>query len=214
MSRDMTSKTDLFPDGLIVLDIETTGFSPKKHHVIEIAAVRLNAQGEVADEFTALVKPPHQHLQFRDVRKVVREICNIDIEELKKAESAEIVATQLHEWWGESSAPWTAYNLKFERRFLDFKPWNLALYTPGICLMQQAHDWIASTFVESDLPEFYRGNGCWKFPKLGEARGLLERREHVFPSDEARTHRALPDAHIAAAVAVALAREQSGHVVS
>jgi DNA polymerase-3 subunit epsilon len=41
-----------------VVDVETTGFSPKHHHrVIEIAVIRLNETGEITDEFDTLINP-------------------------------------------------------------------------------------------------------------------------------------------------------------
>ncbi len=41
-----------------VVDVETTGFSPKHHdRIVEIGIVRANARGEVIDEYATLVNP-------------------------------------------------------------------------------------------------------------------------------------------------------------
>lgn len=47
----------LFPDEYVVIDIETTGLSPKCDHIIELAAVRIK-NGEPVDTYTTLVQPP------------------------------------------------------------------------------------------------------------------------------------------------------------
>ena len=42
--------------GVIILDIETTGFNPKKDSIIEIHAVRY-WRGKIQEEFSTLIKP-------------------------------------------------------------------------------------------------------------------------------------------------------------
>ncbi|WP_106506154.1 exonuclease domain-containing protein [Brachybacterium timonense] len=44
--------------GYTVIDLETTGFSPKKHHrVIELGVVHVSPTGQIEDEWSTLVNP-------------------------------------------------------------------------------------------------------------------------------------------------------------
>ena len=54
ISRDKSLK--LFPNSYVVLDIETTGFNPKEHEIIELSALKAE-NGVIIDEFSKLVKP-------------------------------------------------------------------------------------------------------------------------------------------------------------
>lgn len=52
-----------FPDKYVLLDIETTGLSPKYDEIIEISAIRVE-HGEIVDEFSELVKPKEEISSF------------------------------------------------------------------------------------------------------------------------------------------------------
>ncbi|MCS7483172.1 exonuclease domain-containing protein, partial [Umezawaea endophytica] len=44
--------------GYAVVDVETTGIHPGRHHrVVEVAVVRLDTEGRVLDEWCTLVNP-------------------------------------------------------------------------------------------------------------------------------------------------------------
>jgi DNA polymerase III epsilon subunit-like protein len=49
--------TDEPPLNLVILDLETTGFTPERHEIIQIAAARLDANGCIADTFSTYVRP-------------------------------------------------------------------------------------------------------------------------------------------------------------
>jgi DNA polymerase-3 subunit epsilon len=48
---------DVLPVRFVVFDLETTGLDVKKHHIIEIGAIRVNRDSTVHDTFQSLVKP-------------------------------------------------------------------------------------------------------------------------------------------------------------
>ncbi len=48
--------SSIFPQGLVVLDLETTGLSPLVHEIIEIGAVKINANGQ-CQFFESFVRP-------------------------------------------------------------------------------------------------------------------------------------------------------------
>ena len=53
-SRDIS--LEFFPKSYVVLDIETTGFSPQNNEIIELSALKI-VNGEINDKFSKLVKP-------------------------------------------------------------------------------------------------------------------------------------------------------------
>lgn len=64
---EITSLLTLFPKGLVGVDLETTGLSPLVDKIIEIAAVKITAEGEVTS-FHTLINPlidiPEFTIQF------------------------------------------------------------------------------------------------------------------------------------------------------
>jgi len=103
---------------LVFLDIETTGFSPWQHEIIEIGAVRIE-KGSTR-EFQELVRPETPPSQE------IIELTGIDPEELKKARS-------LKEVWPEfikfiDGAILVAHNASFDINFLSF--WSKKINYP------------------------------------------------------------------------------------
>jgi DNA polymerase-3 subunit epsilon len=105
---------------IAVVDVETTGFSPRRHdRVVEIAIVRLSAQGECLDEYETLLNPERDvgptHPTFREV--------------------AGDVAARLHD------AIFVAHNVGFDSRFLAAEFARLGHevdLTPRLCTMRLA----------------------------------------------------------------------------
>lgn len=52
----------------VVLDIETTGFNPQKHKIIEIAVCKVK-DGNIIDEYTTFVYTSCNNRDYRDNRK-------------------------------------------------------------------------------------------------------------------------------------------------
>lgn len=69
--EEVSSILTLFPKGLVAVDLETTGLSPLVDKIIEIAAVKINENGEV-DSFHQLINPlidiPEFTVQFHGLR--------------------------------------------------------------------------------------------------------------------------------------------------
>ena len=59
-------------DNLVVVDVETTGLSPEKHRIIEIAALRVT-EGFVVDTFHSLINPecelPREIIKLTGIRQ-------------------------------------------------------------------------------------------------------------------------------------------------
>jgi DNA polymerase-3 subunit epsilon len=93
-----------------VVDVETTGFSPRLHdRVIEVAVIRVSPEGRPADEYTTLVNP------CRDVGPT--HIHGITASDVRDAHIFDQVAGDVAQRLG--GAILVARNLRFERPFLD-----------------------------------------------------------------------------------------------
>jgi ATP-dependent DNA helicase DinG len=99
-----------FEDEVCILDIETTGYDPERHRIIEVAACIMRGP-EVIDRFEELADPgcpiPHE----------ITLLTGIGDEEVASARSSEIVADALERFAG--SRPLIAHNAAFDRAFLD-----------------------------------------------------------------------------------------------
>ena len=77
----------------IVLDIETTGLSPKFHKIIEIYALKLNEQLKEIDHFYSLIKINEP------LPKFITELTGITNEDLdKKGQSEKDVIQKFHKF--------------------------------------------------------------------------------------------------------------------
>jgi len=54
-------------------DVETTGLNAKNDHVIEIAIVKVTADGELVDEWTSLVGPPRDLSRTEHIHNIKKE---------------------------------------------------------------------------------------------------------------------------------------------
>lgn len=69
--EEITSLLGLFPKGIVAVDLETTGLSPLVDKIIEIAAIKITANGEVST-FHTLINPlinvPEFTIQFHGLK--------------------------------------------------------------------------------------------------------------------------------------------------
>jgi DNA polymerase-3 subunit epsilon len=77
-SSEITSLLGLFPEGIVAVDLETTGLSPLVDKIIEIAAVKINKTGEIFT-FHQLINPlvdvPELTVQFHGLRNEDLKLC-------------------------------------------------------------------------------------------------------------------------------------------
>jgi DNA polymerase-3 subunit epsilon len=116
-----------------VIDVETTGFSPRLHdRVIEVAVVRVSREGHPADEYTTLVNP------CRDVGPT--HVHGITASDVRDAPTFDQVAGDVAQRL--DGAVLVAHNLRFDRSFLDAEfgrvasPWP---ELPGLCTLELAY---------------------------------------------------------------------------
>ncbi|MCY0898275.1 MAG: PolC-type DNA polymerase III [Firmicutes bacterium] len=103
----------------VVVDVETTGLSPRRHQVIELGAVKVQG-GEVVDRFHRLVRPT------RSVSEATRRITRIGDDEL----AAGVAEDEMWEaFFAFSEGAWiAAHNARFD---LGFLRWAYERLRPG-----------------------------------------------------------------------------------
>jgi len=97
---------------VVVLDLETSGFSPKVERVIEASAVILRGE-DVISTFSSLCNPD------RAVGQKVTELTGISNEMLQGADTNGTVMLGLHEFIG--NRPIICHNASFDKRFLEME---------------------------------------------------------------------------------------------
>ncbi len=118
--------TDIY----IVVDLETTGLSPKDSSIIQIGAVALlyeNCRLTPLDkEFFTEVWPGEEAFEKEGIDRIL-ELNHSSVDQLRRAPETDVVAGIFHEWLklfdGRLLA--TAYNIGFDRKFLQEEPWCL-----------------------------------------------------------------------------------------
>jgi DNA polymerase-3 subunit epsilon len=108
-SEEITSLLALYPKGLVAVDLETTGLSPLVDKIIEIAAVKITATGEVSTYhqlINPLIEIPEFTVQFHGLR-------NHDLM------SAPTIKKPLKEFWEfVDRHPMIAHNSTFDLGYL------------------------------------------------------------------------------------------------
>ena len=127
------------PDGdasaFCVIDIETTGFSPQRDAIIEIAVIRNETQDGITRErvLNELVRPAG------NIPKQIRELTGITNETVAEADTIDQVLRRVAAFVGD--IPIVAHNAHFDRRFLEHNARLMGLTFTGnewVCTMRMA----------------------------------------------------------------------------
>lgn len=106
----------------IALDLETTGLNPDKDRIIEIAAVRVNKNGEIQEEFQTLINPG------TPLPDLIKHLTGLTDEDLRNSPTIDDVRDELIEFIG--TAPILGHSVQFD---IDFLAAN-NIPAPGIIL--------------------------------------------------------------------------------
>ena len=112
-----------------VIDLETTGLSPRVDRVIEVAVARVDPSGRIEDEFATLINP-----QGRDVGPTF--IHGITNEQVKRAPTFAEVAPEILDRM--AGAVVVAHNATFEEGFLasEFRRASISVASmPALCTL-------------------------------------------------------------------------------
>lgn len=96
----------------VVFDLETTGFDPKKNHIIEIGAVKLE-EGKIVDRMDLFVNP-RVPIPYR-----ITQLTSIDDSMVMDADGIEVVLPKFLEFVGDSVL--VAHNAEFDYNFVENK---------------------------------------------------------------------------------------------
>jgi DNA polymerase-3 subunit epsilon len=126
---------------VVVLDIETTGFSPLKDRVIEVGAVILDRNGDIIERYQSLCLP-HGDIV---IPKEASRVNGITIEILKGQLPTAIVMEQLFTFIGNRTI--VAHNAAFDSKFLvtEMKRIGKVVWNPFICTLKLSRRLIATT---------------------------------------------------------------------
>ena len=127
------------PDGdaspFCVLDIETTGFSPERDSIIEVAVIRSETEDGIPRErvLNELVRPSG------NIPKRIRELTGITNETVANADTIDRVLSRVAAFVGD--VPIVAHNAHFDRRFLEHNARLMGITFGGnewVCTMRMA----------------------------------------------------------------------------
>ncbi|MDO5522231.1 MAG: 3'-5' exonuclease, partial [bacterium] len=93
----------------VAIDVETTGLSPDKYHIIEVGALKVRG-GEVVETFSSLINPGYE------LSSTIVNLTGITDEMLINAKSFKEVAEELREFLGKETL--LGHNVSFDYRFL------------------------------------------------------------------------------------------------
>lgn len=139
----------------VVLDFETTGFSPNKNKIIEIGAVRLR-DWEVVEEFSNLINPEE------NIPYYITKITGLTTKDVVDKPTIKEVMLRFIDFIGEDTI--VAHNLPFDFSFLKWNIRNMELdrdYTGGVCTLKLVKE------MYPQLPSHKLGD-CVKEFNLGE----------------------------------------------
>lgn len=125
--------------GFAVVDVETTGFSPQRDRIVEVAVVHVDVAGSVTGEFTTLVDPK------RDVGPT--RVHGIRASDLVGAPTFASAAPSVWNWL--AGRVLVGHNASFDLRFLDAELARCGLRLPPpptMCTMKLSASYLA------DLP--------------------------------------------------------------
>jgi DNA polymerase-3 subunit epsilon len=186
----------LFRSPIVVLDTETTGFQEMLWaRVVELAAVRLDLDGNLADTFASLVRP-----EIHDARSAGAErVHGLTRAMLADAPAAGDVADRFRLWL--DGALVTSFNVAFDRPFVERMGLDGLRWGP--CVMERAMEIMGPAGVlrraDPSHPR-YRADREWLWPSLAVSANYFG---IAFEGD---AHRALTDARVAAGIVVAIRR--------
>lgn len=110
----------------VAFDLETTGLSHASDRVVEIGAVRFDAQGRVVDRFDRLINPQ------RPISPGARAVNGLSDAEVGKAPVAAVVLPEFLDFLARSpDAPLIAHNAHFDASFLGRELARLRIPPPS-----------------------------------------------------------------------------------
>ena len=96
-------------DRYVVVDLETTGFSPAVNEIIQVAGLKVE-KGKIVDKFASYVKP------IRYIPRAISDLTGITNDDVEFAPHVGEVLEEFHKFCGDYV--FVGHNLPFDYRFL------------------------------------------------------------------------------------------------
>jgi DNA polymerase-3 subunit epsilon len=149
MSKRLELKIQPIPERAIVLDTESTGFTPKSgHRMVELAAIELIRGRPTGERFHTYINP------CRSVPIEAFNVHGLDLAFLRDKPLFKDIARPFADFVGDQDTPVWAHNATFDQRFIAFEMLKAGLDFP--------HAFSCSLKLARALPHGAEGN------KLGE----------------------------------------------
>ena len=172
---------------ILVIDIETTGFSKTKNKIVEIGIVSLDLlNGDIETLFSAFIK--EDGITREEITKAwVIENSDITVEDIWKAENLQFYFDEIQRILNEYTLGATAFNNSFDFGFLQVR--GFIIPAKLICPMKLA----------TDICRIPGKKGGWKWPNVEEAY------RYFYPGEDyIELHRGADDAYHEAKIVYAL----------
>ncbi len=177
------------PKEILVLDIETTGLSPKFDFILELGIVKLNiGTGEITNLFDKIFKDPKLTAKHRNAWIFQNGYMHID--EVRNAKPLDNYRAEIQHILTPFKGKITAWNRDFDNAFLQQEGFDLGLAMS--CPMKASTDYFK-------IP----GARGYKWPKAQEAWDIL------FPDvHKTEKHRGLDDSIMEAKIIFELIKKE------
>jgi len=94
---------------MVILDVETTGFNPRKDKIIEVAVLKVN-KGRILDSFSTLINP------HKAIPRHITKLTGLTQADINPAPTFQEIELQLFEFMKGHRI--YGYNISFDKRFL------------------------------------------------------------------------------------------------
>ena len=182
-----------------VINVETTGLNPFEDEILEIGIIRLGKGEGITARFSSLVWPGEEIFKKPDTKRVLK-VLGRKVDDFRIAPSSEDVAKHALSFIGDwRTTQIAAYNVHFERAFLQRKAWERIGkgYPWPISIMLQCAETMGK--AGSPLCPWNEELKTYRWPRLIDAIHFFRVRY-----DPQRVHDALHKAEMAAGILLAL----------
>ncbi len=187
-SEEISSILGLYPKGLVAVDLETTGLSPLVDKILEIAAVKITATGEVTS-FHQLINP------LIDIPDFTIQFHGLTNDDLKTSPTIKKPLKDFWEFVGRH--PMIAHNSTFDLGYLIKSSHDFQIEFPPLDIYDSCRHARAVYKKKENAPRNY------KLSTLSEYVGF-----------ELKHHVAIEDTYACLKILAHLAKENTDHVIA
>jgi len=182
VKKSVTASSEITMNEIIVLDIETTGLSPKQDYILELGIVKLNLEnGEIIELFNQVFKDPN--LGDEHYKSWIFENGFLKKDEIENAQPMSLYFNEIQSILNPFKGRIMAWNRDFDKEFLNKNGFDLG------------EDILCPMKTSTNFFKLKGSYGRYKWPKAQEAWDIL------FPNNpKIEKHRGLDDSKMEAEI--------------